>query len=259
MLEKILHTKKNELSSFVMPEVCNVPRFSFYDALRNPHQTIGLIAEIKKASPSKGVIKEDFRPVAIAKGYENGGADALSVLTDRTYFQGSRDLIPEIKQQVHLPILRKDFIIDARQVEESRWIGADAILLIAAALETNHLHELYEQATEAGLDCLVEVHAETELEQLLSVFTPNIIGVNNRDLKVFQTSLDQSEKLAGQIPDSALFISESGIASKEDVQRVIRFGGKAVLVGEALMRAAAPEEGIASLFAGVNPDAAHTH
>lgn len=249
MLEKILETKKSELRSFVMPDRCDAPRYSFYKTLQNPNRSLGLIAEVKKASPSKGMIKEDFHPVEIAQGYERGGADALSVLTDQTYFQGQSAFISAIKKQVALPVLRKDFIIDGRQVEESLRIGADAILLIVAAMDAGQLHELYVQATEAGLDCLVEVHSEEELERLLSVFTPKIIGVNNRNLKVFETSLDQSERLAERIPKSALFISESGIATNEDLERVQKFGADGVLVGEALMRAETPEFGVRQLFA----------
>ncbi|HET7578549.1 MAG TPA: indole-3-glycerol phosphate synthase TrpC [Bacillales bacterium] len=248
MLEKILETKKQELASFAMPDEADVPGYSFYEALRHPNREIGLIAEVKKASPSKGVIKEDFAPTEIAAAYESAGADALSVLTDQTYFQGSRYFIPEIKRKVSLPVLRKDFIVDERQVEESRRIGADAILLIVAALEIDKLHDLYRLAAEKGLDCLVEVHSEEELEQLLKVFTPKIIGVNNRDLTVFKTSISQSERLADRIPKDALFISESGISTNEDIKRVQSFGVNGVLVGEALMRAGTPVEGVQSLF-----------
>ncbi|HEU5140033.1 MAG TPA: indole-3-glycerol phosphate synthase TrpC [Bacillales bacterium] len=248
MLEQILETKKQELESFVMPEDADVQRVSFYKALRNPNRGLALISEVKKASPSKGVIKEKFAPTEVAAGYESGGADALSVLTDQTYFQGKREFVSDIKRQVGLPILRKDFIIDPRQVEESRRIGADAILLIVAALEIEELYELYQLATDKGLDCLVEVHSEQELKSLLNVFTPKIIGVNNRDLKVFKTSLSQSERLSGMIPEEALFISESGISTNEDMKKVKSFGADGVLIGEALMRAETPEEGIQMLF-----------
>lgn len=248
MLEKILATKKEELMSFDMPAEVNVPHVSFYEALRKPNRHPGLIAEVKKASPSKGVIKEQFAPTEIALSYEAGGADALSVLTDETYFQGNRSFLTEIKRHVNLPVLRKDFIVDPRQIEESRRIGADAILLIVAALEINQLQEFYQLASEKGLDCLVEVHSEGELKSLLQVFTPKIIGVNNRDLTVFKTSLDQSEKLADLIPKEVLFISESGISSNEDIKRVKSFGADGVLVGEALMRAVTPQIGIETLF-----------
>src|SRR5699024_269222 len=137
MLEQILETKKREVKSLVLPKEANVPHFSFYNALCHPHRSTGLIAEVKKASPSKGIIKESFDPVDISKGYEAGGADALSVLTDRIYFQGNRYFIAAIKQKVKLPILRKDFIIDPIQVEESRLIGADAILLIVGSVHIN--------------------------------------------------------------------------------------------------------------------------
>lgn len=248
MLEKILETKKQELTTFSMPAEENVPHVSFYDALRKPNRDLALIAEVKKASPSKGVIKEEFAPVEIADSYESAGADALSVLTDETYFQGSNSYLTTIKQRVKLPVLRKDFIVDARQIEESRRIGADAILLIVAALEIDQLHEFYQIASEKGLDCLVEVHSEGELGRLLQVFTPKIIGVNNRDLTVFRTSIDQSEKLADSIPKESVFISESGISTNADIQRVKGFGANGVLVGEALMRAESPKKGIQLLF-----------
>ncbi|HET7521917.1 MAG TPA: indole-3-glycerol phosphate synthase TrpC [Bacillales bacterium] len=250
MLEQILETKKREIASLVLPDDAGVPHVSFINALQNPNHSLGLIAEVKKASPSKGIIKEAFDPVQIAKAYEKAGADAISVLTDHTYFQGDRAFIPEIKRHVDLPVLRKDFIIAPEQVEESRLIGADAILLIVAALDVETVYDLYRLAGEKGMDCLVEVHNEEELTRLLKVFTPKIIGVNNRDLTKFQTSLSQSEKLADSIPDDALFISESGIATYADIRQVQSFGAGGVLVGEALMRAETPGSGIQTLFGG---------
>lgn len=248
MLKQILDTKKQELQTLELPEEADVAHTSFYEALRHPHRSLALIAEVKQASPSKGMLKEDFDPAAIARAYEAGEADAVSVLTDRTYFRGNREFIGQIKHEVQLPVLRKDFIIDSQQVEESRRIGADAILLIVAALNIHKLYELYLLANEMGLDCLVEVHSQEELNRLLHVFTPKIIGVNNRDLTNFVTSLSQSEKLSNHIPEDALFISESGITTVEDIKRVKSFGADAVLVGEALMRTRTPGEGIKTLF-----------
>ncbi|WP_096200930.1 indole-3-glycerol phosphate synthase TrpC [Bacillus sp. FJAT-45350] len=250
MLNKIIDTKLTEIEKIELPESIDVPHFSFYDHLANPNRELGLIAEVKKASPSKGIIKEDFHPIQIAKSYELGGADAISVLTDEQYFQGHRDYVTVVKQEVELPVLRKDFIISEIQIEESVRIGADAILLIAGIFEAERLSYLYEMAYEKGLECLVEVHSEKELEETLAVFTPKIIGVNNRNLKTFQTDLAQTEKMSRYIPEGSLFVSESGIHERRDIDRVIQAKGNAVLVGESLMRASSPEEGIVHLFGG---------
>lgn len=248
MLEQILTTKKQELQTLQLPEKVTASSASFYKALQQSHRSLGLIAEVKQASPSKGMLKEDFEPAKIAKAYEEGGADAVSVLTDQTYFRGNRAFIGQIKQNVRIPVLRKDFIIEPLQVEESWRIGADAILLIVAALNIDKLYELYCRARDMGMDCLVEVHSEEELNRLLAVFTPDIIGVNNRDLSNFNTSLLVSEKLSEHMPKETLFVSESGITTYEDIQKVKSFDADAVLVGEALMRARTPKEGIQRLF-----------
>ena len=250
MLNKIIETKKQELKKLSLPEKQHVKRISFYKALKNRKKNIGLIAEVKKASPSKGMIKEDFHPVEIAKGYEAGGANAVSVLTDRQYFQGDANYLTRIKKEIHLPVLRKDFIIDPLQVEESDRLGADAILLIAEAIPTNELYQLYLLAEEKGMDALVEVHAKESLENILKTFTPKIIGVNNRNLKTFQTSLEQTEKMSSMIPNESLFISESGIFTAADLNKVKKAGADAVLVGESLMKAESPEIGIRTLYGG---------
>lgn len=250
MLNQIIETKRTEIKSLVQPSLVNVQKKSLYQALSKPNRSIGLIAEVKKASPSKGIIKEDFNPLEIALGYEIGGADALSVLTDRPYFKGHRDYLSAIKQQVNLPVLRKDFIIDRVQIEESVRMGADAILLIAGVVPNIELKRLYEEAAGAGLECLVEVHAKEELESLLHEFTPSIIGVNNRNLKTFTTDLSQTETIGSLVPRNSLFVSESGIHVTEDLERVKRAGAHAVLVGESLMRAESPAEGIDSLYGG---------
>lgn len=248
MLERILQTKRQELTEFVLPKKVDVPSFSLYDAIESRRQEPAIIAEVKKASPSKGVIKEDFDPVEIARSYEFGGATAISVLTDQTYFQGSRDYLTAIKKNVNLPVLRKDFIIEESQVEESRLIGADAILLIAAVMEPAKLKALYESAHEKGLDVLVEVHTLTELEELFYEFEPRLIGVNNRNLKTFETTLETTATIAEHIPKGSLFVSESGIRTYEDMNRVKTYGANAVLVGESLMRASTPEAGLAELM-----------
>jgi indole-3-glycerol phosphate synthase len=251
MLNKIIATKKEEIELLTLPPQQDVKPISFLEALKNYTKSIGLIAEVKKASPSKGVIKEDFHPLSIAQGYERGGADAISVLTDRQYFQGASEYLTLIKKEINLPVLRKDFIIENIQIDESKRIGADAILLIAEALEPQKLYELYEYAYENGLDVLVEVHAADSLENILKLFTPKIVGVNNRNLKTFETSLLQTKQISALIPQESIFVSESGIHSKGDLAYVSEAGASAVLVGESLMRAETPEKGIKQLFNGM--------
>lgn len=248
MLNQILDTKKEEVQNLTLPDERSFTRFSLYDSLKNSTRRLGLIAEVKKASPSKGIIQPNFKPVETALEYEAAGANAISVLTDRTYFKGDPLYLTQIKESVNLPIMRKDFIIDSLQIIESERIGADAILLIGEALEPEKLYEFYKIAEEKGLECLVEVHEQDILEKILAVFTPAIIGVNNRNLKTFETSLTQTEQLAKFIPASSLLVSESGIHSFEDIVTVEKAGAKAVLVGESLMRNASPGEGIKQLF-----------
>lgn len=248
MLDQIIQQKKEEIKSIVLPETCQIERRSFKEALLNPNRFIGLIAEVKKASPSKGLIKEHFVPETIAADYEAAKADALSVLTDTRFFQGRNQFLTDVKQTVSLPVLRKDFIIDSLQVEESFRIGADAILLIGEALEPSKLHELYLEARGKGMDVLVEVHGETVLERILQVFQPDILGINNRDLKTFRTSVSQTEKIAQLVPDGCLLVSESGIGSLADLQFVNKHGAQAVLVGESLMREDSQQKAIRGLF-----------
>jgi indole-3-glycerol phosphate synthase len=256
MLEKILETKRKEIENLIMPlPQTAVKKASFMNALRNPKRRIALIAEVKKASPSKGVIRENFEPMKIAKAFEEAGADAISVLTDQLYFRGHRDYLAQIKQIVGIPVLRKDFLIDRRQIEESVRIGADAVLLIGEALEVSKLKELYDEAYEKGLECLVEVHNRETLENILSVFTPRIIGINNRNLKTFETSLRATKELAQLIPRESLCVSESGIHSFKDLQTVQMHGADAVLVGEALMRKTNVALGVKVLFGEVDDNA----
>lgn len=206
-----------------------------------------VVAEIKKASPSAGVIRADFQPAALAAGYAEAGAACLSVLTDERYFQGSdRDLV-EARAACTLPVLRKDFTVDPWQVYESRALGADCILLIAAALERGRLQDLFGLARAIGLDVLVEVHDERELEDALATGT-ELIGVNNRDLHRFTTDLAVSERLRPLIPEDKTMVTESGIRSREDVVRLRRSGIDGFLVGEAFMRAADPGAALRELF-----------
>jgi indole-3-glycerol phosphate synthase len=213
----------------------------FNYALRHPRRgSVALIAEVKKASPSAGVIRADFDPVRIAREYEAAGASCLSVLTDEKFFQGSLEYLQQIRAAVKLPLLRKDFIIDGKQILESvRW-GADAILLIVSILSDSELKRFHELAIDAGLAALVEVHDEEELERALEI-DARLIGVNNRDLKTFAIDLATTEKLAAKIfttrsHEDVLLVAESGIGKRADVERVARAGASAILVGESLMR-----------------------
>ncbi|SDZ92250.1 indole-3-glycerol phosphate synthase [Desulfuromusa kysingii] len=194
-----------------------------------------VIAEVKKGSPSKGIIREDFDPVDIARSYERSGASCLSVLTDFEYFYGSLDYLGMIRRQVDLPLLRKDFIVDPYQIYQARVAGADAILLIAAALDDGRLLELAELATELELDTLLEVHNGAELERALQL-PVDLIGINNRNLKNFVTDLGVTESLAGKIPRQQVAVAESGIHNRADIERLQRSGAGAFLIGESLMR-----------------------
>jgi indole-3-glycerol phosphate synthase len=206
-----------------------------------------IIAEIKKASPSKGLLAADFDPPAIAKDYERGGAAALSVLTDQEFFQGSLADLVAARAATRLPVLRKDFILEECQVAEAAAHDADAILLITAVLPLNRLRQLREYAAGFQMDALVEVHDERELEIALASGA-EIIGVNNRDLGTFEVTLDTSLRLAGRIPEGAVKVSESGIGSSDDVRRLSAAGFDAVLVGEHLVRAADRARALRSLL-----------
>jgi indole-3-glycerol phosphate synthase len=196
-----------------------------------------IIAEVKKGSPSKGIIRKDFDPEAIAEAYEKAGAACLSVLTDRDFFHGELAFLGRIRQKVSVPLLRKDFLVDPYQVYEARAAGADAVLLIAAALGLSQLQEMAALAGELGLDVLLEVHDETELE--LALQTPvGLIGINNRNLQTFQTDLAITERLIPKIPADRLVVSESGIRDRSDIRRLLDAGAGAFLVGESLMREA---------------------
>jgi indole-3-glycerol phosphate synthase len=207
-----------------------------------------VIAEIKKASPSKGVIRADFRPAEIARSYADRGAACLSVLTDRDYFQGAPEYLQQARAACDLPVLRKDFMVDVWQVHEARAMGADAILLIAAALELGQMQALEEVAIALGMAVLVEVHNGEELDEALKLQTP-LIGVNNRNLRTFEVSLATTLELKERIPADRILVTESGILGAEDVALMRAEGVHAFLVGEAFMREADPGEGLARLFA----------
>jgi indole-3-glycerol phosphate synthase len=225
------------------------PPREFYRALaqRTAAAEPAVIAEIKKASPSKGVIREDFRPAQIAGSYQRGGATCLSVLTDRDFFQGGDDCLEEARAACDLPVLRKDFTIDPYQVVEARAIGADAVLLIVAALEDDRMRELADAAAEVGVDVLVEVHNRDELERALVLSTP-LVGINNRDLHTFETRLETTLDLLPHIPAGRLVVTESGIHTRDDVARMRAANVQAFLVGEAFMRADEPGEKLRELF-----------
>lgn len=228
-------------------------RRDFIAALRKPRRgTIGLIAEVKKASPSAGVICKDFDPVRIAREYEAAGASCLSVLTDEQFFQGRLEYLRDVRAAVKLPLLRKDFIIDERQILEAIEWGADAILLIVAILDDERLRRFHSLAIEASLAALVEVHDEAELERALAIGAP-LIGVNNRDLKTFGVDLATTERLAAKLRATAsgrdaLLVAESGIHTRADVERLQRCFSGAVLVGESLMRGGSIAAKVAELL-----------
>lgn len=199
------------------------------------HDTISCICEVKKASPSKGLIRPDFRPVDFAREYEAAGANAISCLTEEHYFQGSSKYLADIRANVNIPILRKDFIFDEYQIFEAAALGADAVLLIAAVLELDRFKELYRLAQTLGLSVLVEVHDEEELKKV-SVINPQILGVNNRNLKTFEVNLDTVARLKPLADFGEVFVSESGIRDNADMKIVRALGADAALIGETLMR-----------------------
>jgi indole-3-glycerol phosphate synthase len=210
-----------------------------------------VIAEVKKASPSKGVLRADFDPAAIARSYAAGGAACLSVLTDRQFFQGAPDHLAAARGACALPVLRKDFVVDPYQVYEARALGADCVLLIVAALEPARMLELEALALGLRMAVLVEVHDAAELERALALATP-LVGINNRDLRTFDTRLETTLDLLPRIPADRLVVTESGILARADVERMRSHGVNAFLVGEALMRASDPGEALAQLFDGAS-------
>ncbi|MNI29219.1 Indole-3-glycerol phosphate synthase [compost metagenome] len=245
-LDRIVETKKREVEElaavFSLQEAERKiaeldPTRGFHDALaKGRKRNLGLIAEVKKASPSKGLIRPDFHPVELARKYEAAGTDCMSVLTDRDYFQGSAEYLTEIRRHVNAPLLRKDFIIDERQIYEARLIGADAVLLIAAILNDEQLQRFMSVASSIGLDSLLEVHDIHEMERALNLGTAKLIGINNRNLHTFETSLQTTETLAAMVPEDVTLISESGIRTREDIEYLSKVGANGVLIGETFMR-----------------------
>ena len=222
----------------------------FYNALQAKAlaKKPAIIAEIKKASPSQGVIRENFQPVYIGQDYAMNGAACLSVLTDKEFFQGSESYLQMVRERCPLPVLRKDFMIDAYQIYEARALGADCILLIAAALDDALMHELHDVAVKLGMDVLVEVHDAEELQRALTLET-KLIGINNRNLRTFATDLQTTLSLKEQIPADRLIVTESGIHTQEDVQLMLDNDIYTFLVGEAFMRAESPGRKMRELFA----------
>jgi indole-3-glycerol phosphate synthase len=258
ILQKILHRKAEEVTArradvsleemLQRAAAADAPR-GFVKALR-ARIDAGLpavIAEIKKASPSKGVMRPEFYPADIAQSYAVHGAACLSVLTDRDFFQGAEEYLQEARAVCTLPVLRKDFMIDPYQVVEARAIGADCILLIAAALTDASMRELADLAAELGMDALVEVHDAAELERALALDLP-LVGINNRNLRTFEVHLETTLDLLSRIPGDRLVVTESGILAPDDVALMRRHGVNAFLVGEAFMKAAEPGEKLAELF-----------
>ena len=258
ILNKILDRKRQEVSE--RQSLRSLQELQKLAAIQEPargftaalgrqisHKRPAVIAEIKKASPSKGLIRKDFNPAAIAASYAEHGATCLSVLTDVDFFQGHDMFMQEARESCHLPVIRKDFMIDPYQIVESRALGADCVLLIVAALSPAQLSELAAAAVESGLDYLVEVHNEAELEVALSL-SPKLVGINNRDLHTFKTSLNVTYKLLEAIPEDTTVVTESGIVARADVEEMIQHGVYGFLVGESFMRATDPGAKLQELF-----------
>ena len=235
-LEEVRKLNKNKLEydkqNFL--RTCQNNR-RFENSLRKLGNNYTLITEIKKASPSKGIIRKDFNPTELAISYEKGGASCLSVLTDVTYFKGSNDYIAQIKDVVSLPILRKEFMIDPLQVIESKNLGADCILIIIGMNSIEDNKTIESMALDIGLECILEVHSLEELEATKH-FSSNIIGINNRDLNTFNTDIETTVKLLPNVPKNKTVISESGLSKKSDLERLAKLGVSSFLVGESLMR-----------------------
>lgn len=259
ILQRIIESKQQEINeqsqqqslANIQASLIQAPPLRNFTTALSTRMNAGhpaVIAEIKRASPSKGLLREDFNPTYLAQNYQQGGATCLSVLTDKQFFQGSTEDLIAAKAACTLPVLRKDFIIDAYQVYQTRAIGADAILLIAACLDDTTLHQLTRLAQELKLSVLLEIRDAMELERALLV-KPNVIGINNRDLRTFNTDLYTTLNLIAKVPAKYLLVTESGIRSRADVELMSSHGVHGFLVGEAFMRAPNPGARLAELFA----------
>ncbi|GMU90206.1 MAG: indole-3-glycerol phosphate synthase [Chlorobiota bacterium] len=253
-LDKILEVKRREVAELHLKQkireyppdhLFNAPGFDLNEEI-NKASGIAIIAEVKKASPSKGVLREDFDHVAMATDYMNNGASALSILTDREFFQGDINYLADIAAIKTRPLLRKDFIIDELQIVEAKEAGADAILLISEALTKEEIAKLTRYAHSLSLGVLLELHSPGQLGKI-DFGLNTLIGVNNRDLITFSTDLATTEKISGLVPAGVTLVSESGIRTKDDVRRVMNAGAKAVLVGEHFMRQSSPGEALAEM------------
>ena len=270
VLDQILQTKRQEIADHQarIPieqlrqtiAALGRPRNFCHAVTQQPKRAMNVIAEIKKASPSAGVIKSDFDPVKISQSYADAGADALSVLTDEKYFHGNLEYIRAVRNAVKLPVLRKDFIIDPYQVYESRAAGADAVLLIAECLETSQMIDLQILATELNLTCLIEVH---DMDNLMRVRdhvigfphrSYSLLGINNRDLRTFKVDLGNTLRLAELVEDRSVLVSESGIQSRADVEKLHSVGVRAALIGQTLMRSNDVSATMRELFTPITPD-----
>lgn len=255
-LEEIIEKRKIQLQremSETPPEEmikkaenAKFPKRSFKEALAK--KGLGVIAEVKKASPSKGLIQPDFMPAQIAKEYEKAGAAAVSVLTEEAYFMGSAKYLSEVREAVDIPVLRKDFIIDTYQIYEAKALGANAVLLIAAVLDDSRFSEYYSLAKSLEMDVLAEAHNENEVNCLVSLGA-DIIGINNRDLKSFKVDIENTKRLIPLVPEGIITVCESGVKSHEDMENISRWGASGVLIGETLMRCG--RKGIGECFRGL--------
>lgn len=256
MLRKIVEKKQEEIARLkaavttasLLADVKAIqdPR-GFRKALETSTRPVSVIAEVKKASPSKGLIRPDFDPIAIAKAYQAVEAECISVLTDEAFFQGSLSYLTRIHEAIDRPLLRKDFLIDEIQVVEARAAGADCILLIAAILEPGQLRHLAQTAEALGMDVLVEVHDRHECDMVFQALEPKLLGINNRNLNTFQTDLAVTHEVIADIPKTITVVSESGISIPADIENVRKAGARAVLVGEHFMRQADVEQAVLSL------------
>lgn len=258
ILEKIVDKRKSQLEREIrnisrndiraMAKETNFENISFSKAIKQ--QNLSVICEVKKASPSKGLIKENFQPVSIAMEYEKSGADAVSCLTEEFYFQGSNEYLSQIRKAVKIPILRKDFVIDEYQIYHAKVIGANAILLIAAILSAEQIKEYSEIAHSLGLECLTEIHNEDEYKKI-SGCSLDMLGINNRNLYTFEVDLETTGRLKRIIDKSYVLVSESGIKNNDDMKKIKTLGADAVLVGETLMRSDNIYQTLSALRKGV--------